>query len=170
LHKARFNLGYTSPIWLGGSAGFSDDKLWGTLGKEVAEKTLTSSFGLAFYSADGKLPGLKDALQKGTAAYPDKVLDQSFMFGVQAARFLVQALENAGTDDPVKVNASFRGLKFKAGDPAIVLPIIPGDVHYAEDGTLAGTSAIFVQWKDGVKHTVYPEAVASAKPIIEGVK
>jgi ABC-type branched-subunit amino acid transport system substrate-binding protein len=170
LHKARFNLGYTSPIWLGGSAGFSDDKLWGTLGKEVAEKTLTSSFGLAFYSADGKLPGLKDALQKGSAAYPDKVIDQSFMFGVQAARFLVRALENAGTDDPVKVNAAFRGLKFKAGDPAIVLPIIPGDVHYAEDGTLAGTSAIFVQWKDGVKHTVYPEAVASAKPIIEGVK
>lgn len=170
LHKARFNLGYTAPIWLGGSAGFSDDKLWGTLGKEVAEKTLTSSFGLAFYSADGKLPGLQDALQKGASAFPDKVIDQSFMFGVQAARFLVRALEDAGSDDPVKVNTAFRALKFKAGDPAIVLPIIPGDVHYNADGTLAGTSAIFVQWKDGVKHTVYPEAVASAKPVIESVK
>ncbi|MGB3865560.1 MAG: ABC transporter substrate-binding protein [Xanthobacteraceae bacterium] len=170
LHKARFNLDYNAPIWLGGSAGFSDDKLWDTLGKEVAEKTLTSSFGLAFYSADGKLPGLKDALEKGTAAYPDKILDQSFMFGVQAARFLARALEEAGSDDPVKVNAAFRALKFKAGDPAIVLPIIPGDVHYGPDGTLAGTSAIFVQWKDGKKHTVYPEAVASAPPVIGGGK
>ena len=170
LHKARFNLGYADPIWIGGSAGFSDDKLWATLGDEVAEKTLTDSFGLAFYSEDGKLPGLKDALEKGKAAYPDKTLDQSFMFGVQAARMIVRALEDAGSDDPVKVNAAFRALKFKAGDPAIVLPIIPGDMRYNEDGTLAGTTPIFVQWRDGRKHIVYPEAVASTTVIIHGGK
>lgn len=170
LHKARFNLAYYDPIWLGGSAGFSDDKLWETLGPEVGEKTLTDSLGLAFYSEDGKLPGLKDALAKGRAAYPDKILDQSFMFGVQAARMIVKALENAGSDDPPKVNTAFRALKFKAGDPEIVLPIIPGDVSYSEDGTLAGTSPIFIQWKDGKKHIVYPESVASAKAVIHGAK
>lgn len=170
LHKARFNLGYAGPIWIGGSAGFSDDKLWATLGDEVAEKTLTDSFGLAFYSEDGKLPGLKDALEKGKAAYPNKNLDQSFMFGVQAARMMVRALEDAGSDDPVKVNAAFRALKFKAGDPAIVLPIIPGDMRYNEDGTLAGTSPIFVQWKDGRKHIVYPESIASTTVVIHGGK
>lgn len=168
LHKARFNLGYTSPpIWLGGSAGFSDDKLWNTLGKEVAEKTLTRSFGLAFYSPDGRLPGLKLALEQGAKTYPGVVLDQSFMFGVQAAKFVVRALENAGSDEPAKVNEAFRKLSFKAGDPDIVLPIIHGDAHYAENGTLAGTSAIFVQWKDGEKHIVYPEAVASDKPVFD---
>ncbi|MEP9370382.1 ABC transporter substrate-binding protein [Xanthobacter sp. VNH20] len=170
LHKARFNLGYDDPIWIGGSAGFSDDKLWTTLGPEVAEKTLTKSFGLAFYSEDGNLPGLKQALAQGKAAYPDKILDQSFMFGVQAARMLVRALENAGSDDPVKVNAAFRALKFKAGAPEIVLPIIPGDMSYDADGMLAGTSPIFVQWKDGRKQIVYPEAVASAKAIVKGAK
>lgn len=170
LHKARFNLGYATPIWLGGSAGFSDDKLWETLGAEVAEKTLTNSFGLAFYSEDGKLPGLKDALEKGKAAYPDKTLDQSFMFGVQGAHMIVRALEDAGSEDSVKVNTAFRLLKFNAGDPAIVLPIIPGDMRYNEDGTLAGTSPIFVQWKDGRKHIVYPEAVASTPAVIHADK
>jgi ABC-type branched-subunit amino acid transport system substrate-binding protein len=170
LHKARFNLGYDDPIWIGGSAGFSDEKLWTTLGPEVAEKTLTKSFGLAFYSSDGNLPGLKQALAQGKVAYPDKILDQSFMFGVQAARMLVRALENAGSDDPVKVNAAFRALKFKAGAPEIVLPIIPGDMSYDADGMLAGTSPIFIQWKDGRKQIVYPEAVASAKAIVKGAK
>jgi ABC-type branched-subunit amino acid transport system substrate-binding protein len=171
LHKARFNLNYTSPpIWLGGSSGFSDDKLWKTLGNEVAEKTLTRSFGLAFYSPDANLPGLKAALKEGEAAYPGTVLDQSFMFGVQSANFLVRALENAASTDPKKINTAFRALDFKAGDPAIVLPIIAGDAHYAKNGTLAGTSAIFVQWKDGVKHIVFPENVASAKAVIDVAK
>lgn len=170
LHRARFNLGYNDPIWLGGSAGFSDDKLWSTLGAEVAEKTLTQSFGLAFYSGDGNLPGLKSALSEAKAAGQDQHVDQSFMFGVQAARMLVRALENAGTDDPVKVNAAFRGLKLKAGAPEIVLPMIPGDTGFGDDGMMQGTSPIFVQWKDGKKQIVYPEAVASAKAIINGRK
>ena len=170
LHRARFNLDYHDPIWIGGSAGFSDDKLWTTLGAEVAEKTLTQSFGLAFYSEDGNLAGLKDALAKGKAAYGDKILDQSFMFGVQAARMLVRALENAGTDDPVKINAAFHALKFEAGAPEIVLPIIPGAMSFDDKGMLAGTTPIFVQWKDGRKQTVYPEGVASAKPVIAGKK
>ena len=155
-----------SPIWLGGSAGFSDDKLWDTLGSEVAEKTLTSSFGLAFYSPDANLPGLKIALKEGEATYPGIVLDQSFMFGVQAANFIVQALEDAGSTVPAKVNKAFRDLKFKARDPAIVLPIISGDVHYADNGTLTGTKAIFVQWINGSKHIVFPEDLASAKAVI----
>lgn len=170
LHKARFNLGYSDPIWIGGSAGFSDDKLWDTLGDEVAKKTLTDSFGLAFYSGDGNLPGLQDAVAKGKALYGEKALDQSFMFGVQAARMIVRALEDAGTDDPVKVNAAFRALKFKAGAPEIVLPIIPGDMSYNANGTLDGTSPIFVQWIDGKKQIVYPQSVASAKAIIKGRK
>lgn len=168
LHRARFNLGYSDPIWLGGSAGFSDDKLWSTLGAEVAEKTLTQSFGLAFYSSDGNLPGLKSALSQAKATGQDQHVDQSFMFGVQAARMLVRALENAGTDDPAKVNAAFRALKLKAGAPEIVLPIIPGDTSFGENGMMEGTSPIFVQWKDGKKQIVYPEAVASAKAIING--
>lgn len=171
LHKARFNLGYTSPpIWLGGSAGFSDDKLWNTLGKEVAEKTLTRSFGLAFFSPDGALPGLKNALAEGAKAYPGVVLDQSFMFGVQAANFVVRALENAASDDPAKVNTAYRNLNLKAGDPDIVLPFIAGDVRYAQNGTLAGTTAIFVQWQDGKKHIVFPQAVASGKAVFDPVK
>jgi len=170
LHKARFNLGYDDPIWIGGSAGFSDDKLWTTVGPEVAGKTLTDSFGLAFYSQDGNLPGLRQALAQGKAAYPDHIIDQSFMFGVQAARMLVEALEDAGSTDPQKVNAAFHALKFKAGAPEIVLPIIPGDMGYDDKGMLTGTSPVFIQWKDGQKHIVYPEAVASGPAIIKGVK
>jgi hypothetical protein len=113
--------------WFG---GLSDDKLWSTLARKLA-KTLTQSFGLTFYSEDGNLPGLKDALAKATAAGGEKIVDQSFMFGVQAARMLVRALENAGTDEPLKVNAAFRALKFEPGAMEIVLPIIPGRMGFA---------------------------------------
>ena len=92
------------------------------------------------------------------------------MFGVQAARMLVRALENAGTDDPLKVNAAFRALKFEPGAMEIVLPIIPGRMSFDNNGMVEGTTPIFVQWKDGKKQIVYPEAVASAKPIIHGRK
>jgi branched-chain amino acid transport system substrate-binding protein len=167
LHKARFNLGYDDPIWIGGAAGFSDDKLWSAIGPEVAEKTLTKSFGLAFYAEDGQLPGLKDALAKGRAAYPDKIIDQSFMFGVQGARMLAHALEDAASDEPQKINAAYRALKLKAGAPEIVLPMIPGDTSYDSRGLLVGTTPIFVQWSEGRKRTVYPEAVASAPAVIK---
>ena len=69
-----------------------------TLGAEVAARTLTQSFGLAFYSEDGNLPGLEGRARHPSAAGGDKIVDQSFMFGVQAARMLVRALENAVAD------------------------------------------------------------------------
>lgn len=167
LQKARYNLNYTSPpIWIGGSAGFTDSRLWNTLGKKVAKKTLTRSFGLALYAPDAKLPGLKVALKKAHATYPNKNIDQAFMFGVQGARFLVRALEKARTTDPKKVNTAFRGLHFKADDPAIVLPIFVNGTHYRKNGTLANSVATFIQWKNGKRHVVYPESLATTKPVI----
>jgi hypothetical protein len=35
---------------------------------------------------------------------------------------------------------------------------------------LKGTTPNFVQWKDGKKQIVYPDAIASAKAIINGQK
>ena len=166
LHKARFNLGYTSPIWLGGSAGFTDDKLWNVLGDEVAEKTLTRSFGLAFFSPDAALPGLQSLLERAHKAYPGKVIDQSFVMGAQAGIFLVHALENAKSTDPKAVNAAFRALKFPAKSPAIVAPFITGDFIFSADGVTQGSSPLFVQWKAGKKAIVYPESVATAAPVL----
>lgn len=165
LHEARYNVGYTSPIWLGGSSGFVDAQLWDTLSPEVAKQTLTHSFGLAFYSPGVDMPSVKKVFQRAAKVYPDFEVDQSFLFGVQSARFIATALENACSEDPSKVNQAFRDLKFKAGDPAIVLPFISGDAFYKDNGTLAGTNAIFVQWKDGKKFIVYPPPIATAEPV-----
>jgi len=43
-------------------------------------------------------------------------------------------------------------------------------MSFDNNGMVEGTTPIFVQWKDGKKQIVYPEAVASAKPIIHGRK
>ncbi|MBX6368892.1 MAG: ABC transporter substrate-binding protein [Rhodospirillales bacterium] len=169
LHRARFNLGYDDPIWIGGSAGFSDEKLWNVLTPEVASKTLTDVFGFAFFSDDANLPGMKEAVRRGQAAYPDKPIEQSFMFGAQAATLVAAALEKAGSTDPKKVNAAFRALKFPAGAPEVMLPMMVSGISFNDKGLVEGTSPLFVQWKDGKKHIVYPEAVASAKAIIKGV-
>lgn len=171
LHKARFNMNYYDPIWIGGAAGFTDDKLWNTLTDQVASKTLTDSFGLAFYSEDAALPGLKSALTRGRAAYPNVQMDPSFVFGVQAANLILKALENAHSDDPAAVNNAFRSLRIPKGSPEIVLPIISGDLSFDKRGVVQGTSPLFVQWAAGKKAIVYPENVASQKhPIIKGVK
>ena len=171
LHKARYNMNYDDPIWIGGAAGFTDDKLWNALTDEVASKTLSRSFGLAFYSDDATLPGLKSALARGHAAYPNVQLDPSFMFGVQAANLIVKAIENARSDDPAAVNDAFRSLRIPKGSPEIVLPIISGDFSFDKRGVSQGTNPLFVQWAAGKKAIVYPENVASQKnPIIKGVK
>ena len=167
LHKARFNLGYDDPIWIGGSAGFTDDKLWGVLGDEVASRTLTHAFGLAFYSPDANLPGMRDAARRGLAAYPGKVIDQSFMFGAQAGILVARAVAAAGSADPERVNIALHALKFPAKAPEIVLPFIVGDLSFNRNGILEGTSPLFVQWHDGKKAIVFPEAVASAQPAFE---
>lgn len=171
LHKARYNMNYDDPIWIGGAAGFTDDKLWNALTDEVASKTLSRSFGLAFYSEDATLPGLKSALARGRAAYPNVQTDPSFVFGVQAANLIVKALENARSDDPAAVNDAFRSLRIPRGSPEIVLPIISGDFSFDKRGVIQGTNPLFVQWAAGRKAIVYPENIASLKkPIIKGVE
>lgn len=165
LHRARFNLGYDKPVWIGGSAGFSDDKLWGLLGDEVGRKTLTSSFGLAFFSPDAALPGMQTVIGQAKEEQT-RVIDQSFMFGVQAAYLAVEAFEKAASADPVAVNTAFRGISLPARSPKVVLPFITGDLAFDENGLLRQTSSLFVQWRDGQKALVYPPDVASAQPVL----
>ncbi len=156
---------------IGGAAGFTDDKLWNALTDEVASKTLSRSFGLAFYSEDATLPGMKSALARGRAAYPNVQMDPGFLFGVQAAKLLVMALENARSDEPGAVNDAFRSLRIPKGSPEIVLPIISGDFSFDKRGSSQGTSPVFVQWAAGRKAIVYPDNVASLKKLlIKGVK
>jgi branched-chain amino acid transport system substrate-binding protein len=167
LHRARFNLNYDGPIWLGGASGFSDDKLWNVLGDEVAQKTLTRSFGLAFYSADANLPGLKSVLERAGRAAPDQVIDQGFMTGAQAAILVVRALEAAGSTEPKAVNEALRKLTLPARSPDIILPFITGDFSFDKDGVPQGATPLFVQWRDRRKVIVFPEAVATAAPLLK---
>ncbi|HYD71133.1 ABC transporter substrate-binding protein [Azospirillum sp.] len=166
LHRARFNLGYDKPVWIGGSAGFSDDKLWGLVGDEVARKTLTASFGLAFFSADAALPGMQTAIAQAKEQQT-RVIDQSVMFGVQAAHLAVEAFEKAASADAAAVNAAFRALRVPARSAKHVLPFISGDVAFDENGLLRQTTPLFVQWRNGEKVLVYPPEVASAQPILK---
>ncbi len=48
-----------------------------------------------------------------------------------------------------------------------MLPFIVGDLSFNRNGILEGTSPLFVQWHDGKKAIVFPEAVASAQPAFE---
>ncbi len=165
LQRARFNLGYDKPVWIGGASGFSDDKLWGLLGDEVARKTLTASFGLAFFSPDANLPGMRTVIAQAKDQQV-QAIDQNFMFGVQAAYLVVEALEKAGSTDPVAVNTAFRGLRVPARSARLVLPFIVGDLAFDDNGILRLTTPLFVQWREGEKVLVYPPDVATAQPVL----
>jgi ABC-type branched-subunit amino acid transport system substrate-binding protein len=166
LHRARFNLNYDAPVWVGGDSGFSDDRLWGLLGDEVASKVLPSVFALSLFNAEAENPAAKKISDQGHAKYPENKIDQNFMFGAQGATVLVEALEKAASDDPAAVNRAVRAVDLPAGSPKILLPVVTGDLKFDDKGVLSGAGPIFVQWKDGKKVTVFPEAVASAPPVL----
>lgn len=162
LQKARFNLGYEGPVWFGGIAGFTDDRLWGVVTPEVGQKTLTKALGLSLFSDDAKLPAMQELKKRVKAQKADAVFDQAFVVGAQGTLAALKAIETAKNAEPQAIAKAIRAMRVAKGDPAIVLPIIVGDMYFDDKGVVRQTSPLIVQWHEGAKRIVYPEAIASA--------
>lgn len=167
LFQARHRLRYNSPLWIGGSAGFTDDRLWTMLGDPVARETLAPSFGLAFYDSQANLPGLRRLLDEVHRQDPKKVVEQGFITGTQSAYVLLRALDAAGGTDAEAVNRAVANVSIEPGSSELVLPMFSTGLSF-DNGIPVDPQPLFVQWADGGKKIVFPAGQANAQPRIEG--
>jgi branched-chain amino acid transport system substrate-binding protein len=164
LHNARVAQSYTDqPIWVGGSASFTDDRLWATLGEKIARPALGRRvFGLAQFDNAANTPGVKWLTAAARKQKPDVIVDQAMAAGAQAAWILVEALERSGANGRAEIAQAVRKVRLPATSERVTMPQFTNGVAFEPSGKPQGPVALFVQWKDGVKQIVYPEALKSA--------
>jgi branched-chain amino acid transport system substrate-binding protein len=164
LHTARVAQGYTDqPIWVGGSASFTDDRLWGTLGDKVARPALNRrTFGLAQFDNAAKTPGVKWLTAAAHKQKADVIVDQAMAAGAQAAWILVEALERSGATGRAEIAQAVRKVRIPATSERVTMPQFTNGVAFELNGKPKEPVALFVQWKDGAKEIVYPEALKTA--------
>jgi branched-chain amino acid transport system substrate-binding protein len=164
LHNARVAQGYTDqPIWVGGSASFTDDRLWGTLGDKVARPALNRrTFGLAQFDNGAKTPGVKWLGAAARKQKADVIVDQAMAAGAQAAWILVEALERSGATGREEIAQAVKKIRIPATSERVTMPQFTKGVAFDPSGKPMDVVALFVQWKDGAKQIVYPEALKTA--------
>jgi branched-chain amino acid transport system substrate-binding protein len=165
LHNARVAQGYTdAPIWVGGSASFTDDRLWGTLGEKIARPALERrTFGLAQFDSAAQTPGVAWLAAAARKRRPDAIVDQAMAAGAQAAWILVEALEGSGTTSREELAQAVRKVRIPATSERVTMPQFTRGVAFEPNGKPVDPVALFVRWKDGKKQIVFPEALKTAE-------
>ena len=140
----------------GGPMGSPD--LLRVMGKDLLE-------GVMFITATWGLKGMEDL----TAAFRERTgepwITQDSLSNYAHMWILKQAVEAAGSVDRDKVNTAIRAMN----DTTVAAKYFPGGaVQFDERGRRVGASLVIAQWQNGVPVTVFPEALAMAKPIWPG--
>ena len=164
LHNARVAQSYTDqPLWVGGSASFTDDRLWKTLGDKIARPALgRRTFGLAQFDNAAQTPGVKWLTAAARKQKADVIVDQAMAAGAQAAWILVEALERSGATGRVEIAQAVKKVRIPASSERVTMPQFTNGVVFEPSGKPLGPVALFVQWKDGAKQIVYPEPLKTA--------
>jgi len=164
LHNARVAQSYTDqPLWVGGSASFTDDRLWKTLGDKIARPALgRRTFGLAQFDNAAQTPGVKWLTAAARKQKADVIVDQAMAAGAQAAWILVEALERSGATGREEIAQAVKKVRIPASSERVTMPQFTNGVVFESSGKPLGPVALFVQWKDGAKQIVYPEPLKTA--------
>ena len=165
LHTARAAQSYAGqPIWVGGSSSFTDDRMWSTLGDKIARVALGGprSFGLAQFDNGAPTPGVKWLDAAARKQKPGVVVDQGMAAGAQAAWILVDALRHLKRAAPATIIAAIKRVHIPANSQEVTMPQFTNGIAFAPSGKPRHPVALFVQWKNGAKKIVYPEALKTA--------
>ncbi|MFH1480723.1 MAG: ABC transporter substrate-binding protein [Pseudomonadota bacterium] len=155
-------LGVTIPFL--GNGGWMADTSYAKVGKEVLEGML----GLMPIFANKKTP--KDfvdrALNQCKKEYGEEAwMGQELSLGWVLIPPLRLVLEKAASTDPEKIRKAGHTLDAQ-NVPETAFTVKQGWA-FAENGRVADKyqGVVLVQWQGGVPHTVYPDDLATAKPI-----
>jgi len=166
-HDARYSLGYNDPIFVCGVGGCDSQAIWDGLDPAVAKATLANRmFSESLLNPAADLPGLQKLLADAEGVV-DVPLDQHFVIGAQGARVVQAVLEAAASSDREVINDSFEKVDIPAGSDYHYMPGAVDGIKF-KHGSIVGAKAMFNQWTtDGKLQLVWPEDVATDKPITE---
>src|SRR5574342_128834 len=136
LHNARVAQGYTDqPIWVGGSASFTDDRMWGTLGEKVARPALgRRTFGLAQFDNAAETPGVKWLTTAARKQKADVIVYQAMAAGAQAAWILAEALERSGVTGREEIAQAVKKVRIPATSERVTMPQFTNGVAFEPSG------------------------------------
>jgi branched-chain amino acid transport system substrate-binding protein len=150
----EFKLSHGKIPLVGNGAPFGSPELLKTIGPELLE-------GLLFSVANWPMKGQEDFIERFKKKTGEPFLTQDALCGYGHPAILVEALEQAGAADKLKVADAIRAMNLTTGPAALCFP---GPIKFDEKGRRENVPMIFAQWQKGVPITVYPADRALAKP------
>jgi branched-chain amino acid transport system substrate-binding protein len=152
--RAMRGLGLKTPIMNGGT--FYGEAVINALGNETDHL-----FGVETWNWDLNLPGNKELVDTYMKANP-KMHPGNEQLGVGFTLGLIigQALEQAASRDGTKIRDVLASTEFDN------LPVPAGKVKYGPNGLNIYNMGILVEWQSSVLHTVWPQKLQMAKPVI----
>ncbi|HYM71916.1 MAG TPA: ABC transporter substrate-binding protein [Stellaceae bacterium] len=150
----EFKLSHGKIPLVGNGAPFGSPELLKTIGPELLE-------GLLFSVANWPMKGQEDFIERFKKKTGEPFLTQDALCGYGHPAILVEALEQAGAADKLKVADAIRAMNLTTGPAALCFP---GPIKFDEKGRRENVPMIFAQWQKGVPVTVYPADRALAKP------
>jgi branched-chain amino acid transport system substrate-binding protein len=106
--------------------------------------------------------GTEDIVSAFKARSKEPWMTQDSLMSYVDMYVIKEALEAAGSADRRKVAEALRKMDLKEG-PALLTP--GRRIRFDETGRLIDSPLVLLQWQGGVPVTVYPAAIATAKPI-----
>lgn len=156
LYKAYDQLDF-HPIVIGTGGGAGDPRIPQQIG-DLAE----GLFAADQWSVDrAQVGALNDEFKK---RYGGLDMDVNAGLGYQAALVVKAALEKAGSVEPERIAAAFRSLDVGPG-PGLVMPF--ERIKFDDTGRNLGTRSLVTEFQGLKKVTVWPESMATAKPVIK---
>lgn len=125
-----------------------------------ADGTLSTASWNYDISADAKKVAA-DYVKKYNAPFMPQEAGSAFMEVMIAA----QAMEKAGSTDPLKLRAAMLSLDLKGSFPATVYP--GGHIAFDETGIAKYPATVFIEYQSGKPATVWPKDIQQAKPIFK---
>jgi len=104
----------------------------------------------------------EDLSKRFIARTGEKWFGHDSVFAYAHVMTLAAAIEAAGSADRVKVADAVRAMDLTNG-PALLFP--GRRLKFDDKGRRVGAEMVAVQWQGGVPVTVYPDAIAAAKPV-----
>ena len=129
--------------------------------KENAGDTGNDWFQMVQYNID--LPGMEELDAEFFEACGEHLNGHSAL-GIQVVYIIKEALELAGSSDPVAIRDALAELVIEEGSESLIMPW--SKIDFDEKGQNVGAANIICQWQGDNFYTVYPENVATHEPNI----
>lgn len=125
-------------------------------------------FGLPTFAPTIGIPTCQDAAAK-IAAYcqaNSAYFSEGAMLGAQAMYVIWDALEKAGSTDPVKINDALNTLSIPESSPHFIIPVFAPELAFQKYGHMKNYTPIGAQLQNGAQVVVWPVAVKLGDPIL----